>query len=268
MSLRETIIAPSGFYREPVPIGAKIRNLVFSSDIYGWDSENKQLPSSADDQAELLFKNIRQFMEQVGGTMENITYIMVCTRRDKHREALPAFNKPWLRTFPDENNRPARHAFQEEDLPMPAMLLRVNLIAVLGSERRETIHLENLSHTNPIPMGSKMGKLFFSSTIFGVPEGTTSESKVYPAEPSEQARILFQNIKRFLGSVNARPEDIGRVKLFLKKGHAPEGLLAAIDREWVTMFPDENDRPARPSTQEDFVPPGMLFRVEIIGESI
>jgi 2-iminobutanoate/2-iminopropanoate deaminase len=40
-----------------------------------------------------------------------------------------AVNKPWLEMFPDENDRPARHATQA-DLP-GGMLVQLEIIAVL-----------------------------------------------------------------------------------------------------------------------------------------
>jgi 2-iminobutanoate/2-iminopropanoate deaminase len=264
MQKRESIPQRVQSWLGPEPLAARMGDLLFSSDIYGWDVKMNQIPPDPILQAEALFANIERLMRDAGGSLENITYLMVATRKDRHRDALSAFNRPWLAAFPDENQRPARHAYQEEDLPLRDSLLRVNLIAVLGNGKRETIQFDDLSHTNPIPMGARRGNFVFSSTIFGAPSGTTSESKIYPADPDEQAEIMFQNIKRFMEQIGGTPGDIARVRLFVRKGQQEEQLLRAIDRQWLKMFPDEKDRPARPSTQEDFVPGGMLFRAEII----
>ncbi len=75
---------------------------------------------------------------------------------------------------------------------------------------------------------------------------------------------MFQNIRNFLDQIDGTPDDIVRLRLFIRRGQEQDVLLKAIDQEWVKMFPNEMDRPARPCTQEDFVPGGMLFRAEII----
>jgi 2-iminobutanoate/2-iminopropanoate deaminase len=261
---RQTFFRAAKNYPDLAPTAARIGDFLFSSDIFGWDDTTRQIPREPLLQAEALFQNIEELLQKAGGSLENIAYMMVCTRKDRHREALPAFNQPWLRAFPDPNQRPARHAFQEDAFPLEAMLLRVNLIAVLGTDKRETIHFDDLSHTNPIPMGARRGKLVFSSTIFGAPSGTDSESKIYPHNPDEQAQIMFQNIRKFLDQIDGTPDDIVRLRLFIRRGQEQDVLLKAIDQEWVKMFPNEMDRPARPCTQEDFVPGGMLFRAEII----
>lgn len=264
MAKRQTFSHSAENFLDPVPLGARIGDLLFSSDLYGWDIKTKQIPADPIQQSEALFENVETLMRQAGGSLENITYMMVCTRKDRHRDALSAFNKPWLRAFPDQNQRPARHAFQEEELPLNEMLLRLNLIAVLGGDKRDTINFDDLSHTNPIPMGARRGEYVFSSTIFGAPSGADSETKTYPQDPDEQAQIMFHNVKRFMTQVGGSPRDIARVRLFIRKGVQQEQLLKAIDQEWVNMFPDEMDRPARSCTQEDFVPGGMLFRAEIV----
>jgi 2-iminobutanoate/2-iminopropanoate deaminase len=93
----------------PIPMGAKVGNVVHSSSLSGIDFETKNFPPNLDEQAELLFKNITNFMEQAGGTPANIVFIRVFIRKERHREAHDALNKPWLKMFPDENHRPARH---------------------------------------------------------------------------------------------------------------------------------------------------------------
>lgn len=264
MGLRQTFYYPGGNFLDPVPCAARIGDLLFSSDLYGWDMKQKQIPAEAISQAEALFENAERLLQEAGGSLENIIYMMVCTRKDRHRDALDAFNRPWLRAYPDKNRRPARHAFQEEELPLKEILLRLNLVAVLGNDERETIHFTDLSHTNPIPMGARRGRYVFSSTLFGAPSGTDSDTKTYPEDSDEQAKIMFQNITKFMSQVHATPKDIVCIRLFLRKGEQQERLLKSIDQEWVKLFPDEAERPARPCTEEVFVPKGMLFRAEIV----
>jgi 2-iminobutanoate/2-iminopropanoate deaminase len=38
----------------------------------------------------------------------------------------------------------------------------------------------------------------------------------------------------------------------------------AVNKPWLAMFPDENDRPARHAIEYDAFPPGVLVQLEII----
>src|ERR1041385_5685149 len=93
----------------PIPNGAKIGNMVFSSAISGKNTETGKVPENPDEQAEVLFRNIHKFMELAGGTPDNIAHMTVFLK--------------------DEHNRPARHALTAEI--RGGLLFQVELIAVL-----------------------------------------------------------------------------------------------------------------------------------------
>ena len=110
----------------PIPNGCKIGNMVFSSGIAGRDTDKNSIPEDAKEQARAMFKNVRTFMEQAGGSPENIAYMKVYLKDEQYRDAL---NEPWLEMFPDEHSRPARHS-------LPAQIrggyyFQVEIIAVL-----------------------------------------------------------------------------------------------------------------------------------------
>src|SRR5207302_9561590 len=112
MAGRRTSIYLEGMHHgAPIPNGAKVGNVLFSSAIFSTDPASGQPPEDPAAQAAQLFKNIRQFMEQAGGSPEDIG-IMSCTVRDgKLRENL---NVEWEKMFPDPNSRPARHTVTGE----------------------------------------------------------------------------------------------------------------------------------------------------------
>ena len=58
-------------------------------------------------------------MEKAGGTTEDIGHMTVFLKEESYRDAI---NKEWLKMFPDEHNRPARHANASRpyDWPMTA----------------------------------------------------------------------------------------------------------------------------------------------------
>ena len=126
MAKRTVIEIPGLAHGVPIPNGAKIGNMIFSSAISGKDTETGKLPADPDEQAEVMFRNLRKFMELAGGTPENIGKMTVFLRDEKYRDSV---NKAWLKMFPDEHNRPARHAVKA-DL-RGEVLFQIEVTAVL-----------------------------------------------------------------------------------------------------------------------------------------
>ena len=126
MAKRTVIEIPGLAHGVPIPNGAKIGNVIFSSAISGKNTETGKLPPDPDEQAEVMFHNLRKFMELAGGTPENIGKITVFLRDEKYRDSI---NKAWLKMFPDEHNRPARHAVKA-DL-RGEVLFQIEVMAVL-----------------------------------------------------------------------------------------------------------------------------------------
>ena len=100
--------------------------MVFSSAISGRDTETNEIPADPDKQAEALFQNVRTFMELAGGTPTDIGHMTVYLKEERYRESI---NKEWLKMFPNENNRPARHSMTAN--VRGEMLFQIELIAVL-----------------------------------------------------------------------------------------------------------------------------------------
>lgn len=123
---REVIEIPGLSHGAPIPMGAKIGGFVFSSAISGRDPETGALPEDPDRQAEVLFRNLRTFMKNAGGTPGHIAHMTVFLKEEKYRESI---NKEWLKMFPDEKDRPARHAVTA-DL-RGHVLFQVEIVAVL-----------------------------------------------------------------------------------------------------------------------------------------
>mgnify|MGYP003394945116 FL=1 len=126
MAKRKVIEIPGLVHQAPIPMGAKIGNVVYSSAISGIEPQTKSPPQDPDKQAEALFRNIRTFMKQAGGTPEDIIRMTVYLKEESFREAI---NKEWLKMFPDEHSRPARHAIKIE--LRGEVLFQIELVAVL-----------------------------------------------------------------------------------------------------------------------------------------
>ncbi len=112
----------------PIPMGALVGNVLFSSGIMGTDPATGKVPEDLATQCELAFANMKSLVENAGGTVEDIGSIKVWMKDRGQREAV---NQPWLKMFPDENNRPARHAIEYDAFP-PGVQVQLEMIAVLG----------------------------------------------------------------------------------------------------------------------------------------
>ena len=126
MAKRKVIETPGLAHQAPIPMGARIGNIVYSSAISGIEPQTKSPPQDPDKQAEALFRNIRTFMKQAGGTPEDIIRMTVYLKEESYREAI---NKEWVKMFPDEHSRPARHAIKIE--LRGEVLFQIELVAVL-----------------------------------------------------------------------------------------------------------------------------------------
>ena len=126
MAKRKVLKEGLPHHRNPIPTAIKIGQMVFSSAIGGHDPETNATPKEPERQVELAFENVRRVMKAAGGTTDDIAKITVFLKDMKHREAV---NQEWLKMFPDEENRPVRHAIKA-DLPGD-LVVQLEILAVL-----------------------------------------------------------------------------------------------------------------------------------------
>lgn len=126
MANRKSIHVKGMEHGAPIPNGVVIGNMIFSSAISGKDAKTGVLSPNPDEQAEAMFRNLQLFMESAGGTPGNIAYMKVYLKEEKFRDSV---NKAWLKMFPNEHDRPARHAIKV-DL-RGDNLFQIEVIAVL-----------------------------------------------------------------------------------------------------------------------------------------
>lgn len=125
MAHRESLHIP-GLVRHKNPIGhcTRIGNMLFSGGIIGYDKDGA-LPDSFDAQVTNAFANMRVLVEGAGFELGEVGKITVFMKDTSDRTAV---NREWLALFPDEHDRPSRHALKV-DLP-PNMLVQLEVVAV------------------------------------------------------------------------------------------------------------------------------------------
>ncbi|MFT4096006.1 MAG: RidA family protein [Rhodoblastus sp.] len=112
---------------QPIPAASRVGNIVMTGGVYGLDPQTGKIPDDVEQQAELMFSNLKRIMTAAGGSMDRIVKMTVYV---KVPEGRPAVNKQWLEAFPDPASRPARHTFQNDHLPAN-MLVQCDATAVL-----------------------------------------------------------------------------------------------------------------------------------------
>ena len=127
MGRRRSLEIPGVSHAAPIPMGARIGNLLYSSGVMGKDPASDSLPDDPARQAELMFQNVRALLEQGGASLDDVVRVTVYLKDNAYREHL---NREWLSAFPDEHDRPARHTLIW-DLP-GGMLMQCELVAVIG----------------------------------------------------------------------------------------------------------------------------------------
>lgn len=126
MAKRKNIHIEGMEHGAPIPNGTVIGNMIFSSAISGKDAKTGVLSQDPDEQAEAMFRNLRLFLGQAGGAPDNVAHMTVYLKDEKYRDSV---NKAWLKMFPDEHDRPARHALKVE--LRGQLLFQIEIIAVL-----------------------------------------------------------------------------------------------------------------------------------------
>jgi 2-iminobutanoate/2-iminopropanoate deaminase len=104
--------------------------------------------------------------------------------------------------------------------------------------KRQSVNGARARHENPIPNASRIGNLVVSSVIGGAKPGT----RELPATLEEQVANVFGYIRHDIEAAGGTVDDIIKITFWVKD---PAKQRAALNAEWLKMFPDPASRPAR-----------------------
>lgn len=121
--------------------------------------------------------------------------------------------------------------------------------------KRQTIYVEGFSHANPIPAACRIGPLLMT----GLVNGTDPATGKVVATLEEQCRHMFSQVRRIVEAACGSTDDIVRMFVWLKDRSQREPL----NQQWLAMFPDPHDRPARISVQAADLAGGILVQCEV-----
>jgi 2-iminobutanoate/2-iminopropanoate deaminase len=121
---------------------------------------------------------------------------------------------------------------------------------------RRSIEVEGLHHGGaPIPLASRVGPLLVSGGVLGQDPATGE----VPADVAEQVRLVFANVRRILAAGGTDVDSVAKLTFFVRDRSA----RAAIDEQWLAMFPDPASRPARHTLTTD-LPPAFAVQCEVL----
>lgn len=109
MSKRKSIYIGGFQHVNPIPNACRIENLIVSGVINGVDPATGKVPPTLEEQCAFMFEHVRRIVEAGGGTTDDIIKMTVWMKDRSQRQGL---NREWLKMFPDEGTRPARHTMQ------------------------------------------------------------------------------------------------------------------------------------------------------------
>ena len=111
MAKRQSVNFPGFAHQNPIPNASRIGNVMMTSVISGVDPGTRSLPPELAKQVTNLFTHVRTAIETAGGTPDDIIKMTVWLQDRSQRAPV---NAEWVKMFPDEHSRPARHALQME----------------------------------------------------------------------------------------------------------------------------------------------------------
>jgi len=120
-----SIEIPGIHHKSPLPMGARVGRMLYSSGIPGIDPKTGDVAVGAEAQVFHAFANMKSLLKAGGATLDDVIRVTVHIIDDSVRTLI---NPVWLECFPDAHDRPARHIQIYEHLKN-GMLVQVEVIA-------------------------------------------------------------------------------------------------------------------------------------------
>lgn len=229
---RQPLEIPGLSHRDPLPMGARIGKMVYSSVIGGQDPKTNKQIEGVKPQINQAFQNMRALVEQAGGSSKDIGLVWVFLR-DKADQ--PAMIDAWLEMFPHDGDRPARKTIMYEELRGRETLIQLQFTAVL-SEKRANFEIPGVGHHDPIPMGASLGRLFFSSGIGGYDPATGKQAEGL----ERQIDFAFGNLTTLMSQAGGTLDSVAHLTVLLRDYRSK----GAVIKKLCETFPNQERRPA------------------------
>lgn len=118
-----------------------------------------------------------------------------------------------------------------------------------------SIHVAGASHKAPIPAAARVGPILCTSAV----SGKDPINGELPADIEGQAHNTFANLRAVLEAGGASMADVVKLSVTIHDN----GVRDAVNTQWLAVFPDPEDRPARHITVTP-LQHGMFLQIEAI----
>ena len=227
---REPLEIPGLSHKDPLPMGAKMGEFVFSSVIAPEDPKDGKLVAGALPQIDRCFENMKLMMKAAGGSDAGINHAWVFMKDFTHQ---PAMVERWVKDYPTFGDRPARKTLPY-DLAGDTQI-QVQITGHLGGARLN-YEVPGVGHEDPIPMGSSIGPLLQSSGMFGIDPADGKRVEGLEA----QLEVGLRNVLSLLEQARTRREAVGHLTVMLQDFADAPKIAEAVDR----VFPSPQHGPA------------------------
>lgn len=109
--------------------------------------------------------------------------------------------------------------------------------------RRQSIYVEGFGHKNPIPAACRLGNILMSGIVYGLDPATGQAAPTLEA----QCALMFRHIRAIMAEAGGSTDDIVKITVWMQD----RSQRAAVNTEWLAMFPDPATRPARQAMMAD-----------------
>jgi enamine deaminase RidA (YjgF/YER057c/UK114 family) len=106
-----------------------------------------------------------------------------------------------------------------------------------GVNKRVSIGIPGFGHANPVPVASRIGPFLASGAL----TGRDPVTRQMPADLARQCVNVFTHVHALLAAAGGTTDDILKMTFHLSDPRDRD----ALNREWLAMFPDPANRPAR-----------------------
>jgi 2-iminobutanoate/2-iminopropanoate deaminase len=120
--------------------------------------------------------------------------------------------------------------------------------------KREVLHVKGSTHQNPIPTAVKIGNMVYTSAIIG----TDPETGAVPESVGEEVKNLFHYMREIMELAGGTTDDIAKISVSV----TDREYKKIVNGEWLKMFKNENDRPARHTSVRD-LREGLRVQIEM-----
>jgi 2-iminobutanoate/2-iminopropanoate deaminase len=227
---RVPIEIPGLRHKDPLPMGAKLGPMLFSSVIAPEDPATGSAPAGAQAQIDRVFENMKLFMRAAGSSDASINHVWVFMKDFAFQ---PAMVERWVKDYPRFGDRPARKTLPYDLAGDTEIQLQ---LTGYDSLPRKNYEVPGVGHDDPIPMGSSVGPLLQSSGLFGIDPATAKRVDGLEA----QLDVAIANMGSLLAQAETTPDRVAHLTIMVQDyGDAP-----LISEGLCRLFPDPAQAPA------------------------